>query len=217
MNKFLYEYSDNIFSQNGEDGINKKIFESIGVTSGILLEIGACDGFRYSNTANLWSKDENYKSILIESNRSFDLLSLESKYENVCCFYEKVDRENSLEKIIDRCKFDVDNDNFVLASIDVDGPDLEVTESLGKYKPKILILESNGCYIEKTNPNGLTISEWISWSEKNSYEFLGMSGFLGKHPGNMYFVRSDLKNNFKITKKNWKDRGILLPGGLAVE
>lgn len=217
MNKFLYEYSTDVFSQNGEDGINKEIFEHLGITSGIVLEIGACDGFLYSNTANLWSKNDNYKSILIESKESFNLLSLESKYENVNCFIAKVNRENSLEKIIDGCKFDVNNENFVLASIDVDGPDLEVTESLGKYKPKVLILESNGCYIEKTNPNGVTIFEWISWAEENSYEFIGMSGFLGKHPGNMYFVRKDLKKYFKITKKDWKHRGILLFGGVILK
>ena len=175
MNKFLYEYSIDVFSQNGEDGINKEIFEHLSITSGIVLEIGACDGFLYSNTANLWSKNENYKSILIESKESFNLLSLESKYENVNCFNAKVNRENSLEKIID------------------------------------------GCYIEKTNPNGVTIFEWISWAEENLYEFIGMSGFLGKHPGNMYFVRKDLKKYFEITKKDWKHRGILLSGGVILE
>ena len=29
MNKFLYEYSIDVFSQNGEDGINKEIFEHL--------------------------------------------------------------------------------------------------------------------------------------------------------------------------------------------
>jgi hypothetical protein len=39
MNKFLYEYSIDVFSQNGEDGINKEIFEHLSITSGIVLEI----------------------------------------------------------------------------------------------------------------------------------------------------------------------------------
>ena len=35
-----------------------------------------------------------------------------------------ISSSNTLEDIIDNCKFDVDEDNFVLASIDVDGDDL---------------------------------------------------------------------------------------------
>ena len=49
-----------------------------------------------------------------------------------------------MEDVISKCKFDVNEDNFVLASIDVDGDDLNVARSLGKYKPIILIVEPNG-------------------------------------------------------------------------
>jgi len=226
MNKFLYEYSSNVFSQNGEDGINQEIFKLLGITSGVTLEIGACDGFHCSNTANLWSKNENFKSILIESNNTFwdpissgNLKEVEKKYQNVQCFHTTVTKENSLEKIIDESKFEVTEDNFVLCSIDVDGSDMIVAESLGKYKPKVLILEPNGCFIEKTNPIGTTILEWITWAENTPYEFIGMSGILDKEPGNMYFIREDLKDNFKVTEDEWKYRGILVtkgkkPGGM---
>ena len=65
MEKRLYEYSSNVFSQFGEDGITKNILEFLNIDSGIVLEIGAWNGFYLSNTANLWSKNENFKAILL--------------------------------------------------------------------------------------------------------------------------------------------------------
>lgn len=217
MNDFLYTYGENIFSQNGEDGINQKLFQYLEIKSGVVLEIGAWDGFHCSNCANFWSKDKNFKAVLIESTNRLNKNNLELEYENIECFNELVGSENSLESILDKSKFKVTNSNFVLASIDVDGPDLEVTESLGKYKPKILILEPNGDIIEKRNPEGVSLKEWIDWSEKNGYSFIGMSGFVGQFSGNLYFVRDDLKDKFPITKLDWDKRGILKGGGIVYE
>lgn len=217
MNDFLYFYGENEYSQNGEDGINRKLFEYLKIKSGVVLDIGAWDGFHFSNCANLWSNNKNFKAILIESTNRLNKNHLESEYENIECFNELVSIENSLENIINKSKFKVTNLNFVLASIDVDGPDLEVVESLGKYKPKILILEPNGDIIHKKNPVGVTVKEWIDWSEKNGYSFIGMSGVVGKFSGNLYFVRDDLKYKFPITKFDWDKRGVLKEGGIVYE
>jgi hypothetical protein len=210
MDELLYEYGYDVFSSCGEDGINQKLFEHLKIKSGIVLEIGAWDGFYCSNCANVWSKDKNFKGILVEATNRLNKENLESQYENIECFNVRVDNENTLEKIIDDSKFEVKNSNFVLCSIDVDGPDLEVVNSLGKYKPKILILECNGCFVEKTNPIGMTMQEWVCWGNENNYEFIGMSGVVDKYAGNMYFIRSDLKKKFKVTNLDWKKRGILL-------
>ena len=43
MNDFLYTYSEDSYSENGEDGINKKILEHLGISEGVILEIGAWD------------------------------------------------------------------------------------------------------------------------------------------------------------------------------
>ena len=122
--------------------------------------------------------------------------------------------ENTLEKIIDGSKFEVTNENFVLASIDVDGDDLNVCKSLGKYKPIILIVEPNGNLIEKINPEGWTIKELVDWGSDFGYEFIGTSGHVGKHSGNVYLIREDYKDKFDICKKPWLERGILLPEGI---
>ena len=151
MIDFLYNYAKNIYSANGEDGINQKIIDHLNIKNGVVLEIGAWDGFFDSNCANLWS-DGSHNGILIEATNRLDIEKLERKYDNINCFIEMITSDNTLENIIDKCKFEVNNDNFVLASIDVDGDDLNVARSLGKYKPIILIIEPNGDVIEKQNP-----------------------------------------------------------------
>jgi len=213
MNDFLYTYSEDVYSDYGEDGINKKILEHLGINEGVVLEIGAWDGFFASNCANLWSKNKNYKGILIESTNRLDL-KLEEKFNNINCFIELVSIENTLEKIIDRCKFEVTNENFVLASIDVDGDDLNVARSLGKYKPIILIIEPNGDVIKKQNPNGSSIKELLDFGYDFGYDFIGMSGLVGRQSGNVYLVRNDYKSKFDICSKPWQQRGIILSEGV---
>ena len=122
--------------------------------------------------------------------------------------------ENTLEKIIDGSKFEVTNENFVLASIDVDGDDLNVCKSLGKYKPIILIVEPNGDVITKSNSNGSTIKALIDFGIDFGYDFMGMSGHVGRHSGNVYLIRNDYKDKFDICSKPWQQRGIILSEGV---
>ena len=61
MNDLLYNYRHDVFSDNGEDGINEAIFKYLNITEGVVLEIGAWDGFQSSICANLWSKNKNLK------------------------------------------------------------------------------------------------------------------------------------------------------------
>ena len=117
MNDFLYTYSSDVYSDNGEDGINKVILDHLGITEGVVLEIGAWDGFLSSNCANLWSKNNKFNAVLIESTNRLNK-NLEKQYDNIACFVELVSLDNSLEDIITKSKFEVTNDNFVLASIE---------------------------------------------------------------------------------------------------
>ena len=213
MEKRLYEYSSNVFSQFGEDGITKNILEFLNIDSGIVLEIGAWNGFYLSNTANLWSKNKNFKAILLEAADTMNPEELNNKYPNVDSFKVFASSENSLEKLIDNCKFDVTNENFVLASIDIDGDDFNVTKSLGKYKPIILIVEPNGNVVERenwVNPNGATVKELVDLGLEMGYDFIGMSGTPNVLSGNVYLIRKDFSDLFPITKLPWDERGIRL-------
>jgi hypothetical protein len=216
MEKRLYEYSSNVFSQFGEDGITKNILEFLKIDSGIVLEIGAWDGFYLSNTANLWSKNENFKAILLEAEDTMNPEELNNKYPNVDSFKVFASSENGLEKLIDNCKFEVTNENFVLASIDIDGDDFNVTKSLGKYRPIILIVEPNGNVVERenwVNPTGATVKELVDLGLEMGYDFIGMSGTPDVLSGNVYLIRKDFSDLFPITKLPWDERGILRYGG----
>jgi hypothetical protein len=216
MEKRLYEYSSNVFSQFGEDGITKNILEFLNIDSGVVLEIGAWDGFYLSNTANLWSKNENFKAILLEAADTMNPEELNNKYPNVDSFKVFASSENGLEKLIDNCKFDVTNENFVLASIDIDGDDFNVTKSLGKYRPIILIVEPNGNVVERenwVNPSGATVKELVDLGLEMGYDFIGMSGTPDVLSGNVYLIRKDFSDLFPITKLPWDERGILRYGG----
>ena len=205
MIDLLYNHSSNVYSANGEDGINEYILKHLELDSGVVLEIGAWDGFFDSNCANLWSNG-SYNGILIEATSKLNIDDLESRYDNINCYRELISSSNTLEDVIDKCKFDVNEDNFVLASIDVDGDDLNVARSLGKYKPIIIILESEGTIT--------SIKEVIDFSDNLGYQFIGMSGYPGRHMGNLYFVRNDYEDRFDICKESWKKRGIILSEGL---
>ena len=233
MMEFLYNHSKNVYSQHGEDGINKFLFEYLNITEGCMLEIGAWDGFYLSNTANLWSNSKHYKSILIEPfinhkgppKPRLDKEKLELEYENVHCFVEAASPNNTLESIINRSnrnelnKFEVTNDNFVLASIDIDGDDLVVTRSLGRYKPIILIIEPNGGIYDRKyhNQPGSTVNELVEFGEEIGYELIGQSGELHRAQGNCYFIRNDFKSKFDICKNHWTERGLLLEDGVPIE
>ena len=192
-----------------------------------MLEIGAWDGFYLSNTANLWSNSKHYKSILIEPfinhkgppKPRLDKEKLEIHYDNVDCFVEAASLTNTLESIINRSKFEVTNDNFVLASIDIDGDDLVVTRSLGRYKPIILIIEPNGGIYDRKyhNQPGSTVNELVEFGEEIGYELIGMSGELHRESGNLYFIRNDFKSKFDICKNHWTERGLLLEDGVPIE
>jgi len=211
MNKFLFEHYSNIYSDNGEDGINDYLLNLINIKSGVLLEIGAWDGFLSSNTAALWSKNKNFKSILFEIDETkLNKSSLESRYSNVECFVSPISINNRLADFISASKFKVTNKNFVLASIDVDGDDLNVFKSLGHYRPIILIVEPNGNIFEKTNPEGVTAAEWNEHLETEGYSFIGSSGKLNHSAGNLYFIRKDYSSFFESSlDKEWFNRGLL--------
>ena len=225
--EFLYNHAENKYSQHGEDGINKFLFEYLNITEGCMLEIGAWDGFYLSNTANLWSNSKHYKSILIEPfinhkgppTPRLNKEKLETEYDNVHCFVEAASPNNTLESIINRSKFEVTNDNFVLASIDIDGDDLVVAKSLGRYKPIILIIEPNGGIYDRKyhNQPGSTVSELVEFGEEIGYELIGQSGELHRAQGNCYFIRNDFKSKFDICKNHWTERGLLLEHGLPIE
>jgi len=139
----LSQWGSNVHSQFGEDGIIQKIFEVIGTGSKIAVEFGAADGFNCSNTANLWSKDPDWKGVLIEADpRLIDSLKANTASYNCIPLHRKIglNGPDSIESILQEIGIGNDID---LLSIDIDGNDYYVLMSLDRLRPRILICEYN--------------------------------------------------------------------------
>lgn len=139
----LIDFSYNHYSQFGEDGIVKKIFEIIGTQSMRAIEFGAWDGFHFSNSAALWSTDSSWQGILIEGDTSrFHQLKTNTLLFNVIALNEWVGigTHDSLEAILKKhsLPFEVD-----LLSIDIDGNDYHIFASLNTLRPRLIICEYN--------------------------------------------------------------------------
>jgi hypothetical protein len=140
-NNKLSVHAKNIHSQHGEDGIIEMIFELIGTTSRVCIEFGAWDGFHLSNTANLWM--HGWKGVLIEGVTSrYEELKQNVKDYDCLCLNAFVTRAglNSLDAIATRSGIGPDVD---LLSIDIDGDDYYIFESLEWLRPRVIICEYN--------------------------------------------------------------------------
>ena len=145
----LVDFSSNVYSQFGEDGVIRKIFEIIGIKSKVCVEFGAWDGFHLSNTANLWTK--SWKGVLIEGNKKrFRCLVENVKAYDCICIQSFVDSkgESSLESLLVMHGITTTID---LLSIDIDGNDYYIFESLREIRPRVIICEYNPTILQKLN------------------------------------------------------------------
>ena len=205
----LFQYSSNIYSQNGEDGIVSVILKRLNLEQEKLwcVEFGAWDGKFLSNTFALVERN-NWYAIYIEGDkkRYDDLLETAQQYKNITSINKFVESDkfhkNSLDNILSSTKLPID---YELLSIDIDSYDLAIFNDY-QGKPKIVIIE-----IESSIRPGI-----LQWH--NGEHFIGNSfsstlkvaqdkGYtLVCHTGNMIFVRNDL-----IPKLNLNESTIKYP------
>ena len=136
-------YKKNTFSQFGEDGIIEEIFKRLSdVSDKRCCEFGAWDGKFLSNTCNLIT-NHNYEAILIEADKKrFDELNINFPDKKIIKINKFVNfsGENSLDNILENTSF---NKDFDFLSIDIDGCDYWIFESLSKFTPKVICIEFN--------------------------------------------------------------------------
>ena len=165
----LGQYSRNEYSQHGEDGIIERLLELISQNSDLdkwCVEFGAWDGVYLSNTCNL-IKRADYNAVLIEGNAK--------KYEELCDNFPQVSvrkfnrfvslaGKDSLDSILSET--DIPS-NFDFLSIDIDGCDYHIFDSLEHYIPKTICVEFN-----PTIPNSIEfVQDQIFYSRSESKEF----------------------------------------------
>lgn len=137
----LLGFATNRYSQFGEDGIIEKIFSLIGPKSRVCVEFGAWDGFHLSNTANLWT--QGWKGVLIEGHRKrYQALIANVRHYDCVCInaYVASTGSNRIEALLDRAGIVGGID---LLSIDIDGDEYYILQSLEKLRPRVIICEYN--------------------------------------------------------------------------
>ena len=192
----LTDYRSNVYSQFGEDGIIEKIFELIGTHSKLCVEFGAWDGFHLSNTANLWTKD--WKGVLIEGNSSrFKRLQDNVRdHDCICiCAYVLSSGESALESLLEKANI---TEQIDLLSIDIDGNDYYIFESLENIRPRVVICEHNptipaelDLVAEENNYFGCSVSALNRIANEKGYKLIAVT------ETNSFFVLDEYEKFFE--------------------
>lgn len=145
-NRNFNSFRMNVTSQFGEDGIIGELLLRLNGPDATqprwCVEFGAWDGEHLSNTFNLIT-NKGYHAVLIEADKErFDQLCRNLPQDSVVKVNAFVALEGgfALDSILSRTSIPVD---FDVLSIDIDGNDYYILESLKIYHPKLVCIEFN--------------------------------------------------------------------------
>ena len=144
------------YSQNGEDGIIDFLISKIhpAVDADLIVDVGAWDGVYLSNSKN--QIDKGWAGLLIEAD-SIRAKGAQEQYldnQRVEVVEKFIGLQTPLHEIL---ATRLSQEKFLLLSIDIDGDDLAVFESVGHFRPLIVVIEFNPeipNHIEFRNPPG---------------------------------------------------------------
>jgi hypothetical protein len=202
-NIFYRTYGQNIYSQNGEDGIIEELLKRLDIKNGWVCEFGAWDGKHLSNTFNLVQKGFNAVFIEGDSEKYPDLLKTVKEYPNIIplnSYVEYNDTENSLDNLLRKTNIPSD---FDILSIDIDSYDYQVWKSVKLYKPKIVIIEIDSSVSSNNSYHIHDGEKYFSTGFKPTYDLAIEKGYtFVLHTGNMFFIRNDLFSKLNIHYDN---------------
>lgn len=201
MSNDLLTYRRNSTSEHGEDGIIERIFNIIGEESRWCVELGALNGVHGSNVWSLVQK-RGWSGVLIEAdNTQFERLQKEyAYYSNVHCInaYVSFEGEQSLDNIFSQTPLPR---TFDLFSLDIDGNDYHLWESLNKYRPRVMVVEFNPsipnsiAFVQPRDMRvfqGSSLRSLIELGKQKGYELVAAN------ETNAFFVLQDLFPKFGI-------------------
>ncbi|WP_155986120.1 hypothetical protein [Thioalkalivibrio sp. AKL10] len=139
----LLAFRRDVTSQNGEDGIIEEIFSIIGSGEKFCVELGAWDGKHLSNCFNL-VENHRWSCLFIEANagKFSSLKKNHGENERVACLNAFVGFKGA-ETLDSLMKGAGVPSNFDLLSIDLDGIDYFVWESVVEFSPRVVVVEFN--------------------------------------------------------------------------
>lgn len=201
-NSDLLAYGSNVMSEHGEDGVLKRIFEIIGTGSRSCVELGALNGVHGSNVWQLIKK-EGWGGVLIEADQTyFEKLQKEfAEMPSVECVNAFVSFEGlqSLDSIFTATSLPKEFDIF---SLDIDGNEYHLWDSLHVYRPRVMLVEFN-----PTIPNDTV---FIQPRDMKVFQGSSLRAFveLGKRKG-YELVAANETNAFFVLKELFPKFGII--------
>ena len=138
----LIPYGYKMYSRNEEDGLIKEIFNRIGVTNKIFIEIGVGDGLENNTLALLF---EDWEGLWIEGSQD--------NVDKIKNGFKKTIEKGLLQvtqsfvtnnNINETISSHLEEKNVDLLSIDIDGNDYHIFNSISCITPRVLVIEYNG-------------------------------------------------------------------------
>lgn len=206
----LFDVEFKVFSQFGEDGILQYLISKIDVPikSQTFVEFGV-ESYREANTLLLLLKD-NWSGLIIDGSES-NMASVKSSTlywrHNLKTVARFIDRDN-INKIISDAGF---KEEIGLLSVDIDGNDYWVWESITCVKPIIFVSEYNSVFGQTSTVStpydpsfqrnkahfsnlywGCSLGALVHVGRKKGYTLVGSN----KAGNNAFFVRNDHAHHF---------------------
>jgi hypothetical protein len=201
---WLLEYAANTHSQMGEDGIIAKILSLLPETDRWCVEFGAWDGIHLSNVRRL-IEQEGYSAVLIEGDsQKFAALSRNyagNDHVKTLEAFVGFNAEDGLDRILSAHRLPR---NFDVLSIDIDGNDYHVWQSIQEFRPKVVCVEFNPAiptevhFVQARDPRvsqGCSLLALTQLARSKGYELVSVLSFNALFVEHAYFPRFGIANN----------------------
>ena len=203
------------YSQSDEDGLLMEILNRLEIKKGNFLEIGVCglnsNNGTENNTVILLMMD--WKGVWIDSADLDINLSDNSKLKFIKKFLNKDNCSSVLNEVVEKSK--IEKKKFNVISVDIDGNDFYITESILKngFEPDCFIVEYNAKfpppiiynmpykenYVWKGgDEQGSSIQFWVNFFQKYNYQLV-CCNITGT---NAFFVNTKHMDKFRDIPKN---------------
>lgn len=189
------KWDKKVFSQNGEDGIIERIFESIGTTNKYYVEFGVEDGTE-CNTRHL-RENKGWSGLMMDGGYENQKINLQKEFiyaDNICDLFRKYD----VPKKFDFLSTDIDyNDFYVLNEILKCGfrPRVicsEYNAFLGAKDDKVVVYDPDMMW-DRTKYFGASITAFANLFRSHGYSIV-MGTSIGV---NIFAIDDSISHQFK--------------------
>ena len=185
----IQDFEFKVFSQFGEDGIIQYLVNNVEIINKTFIEFGVGDF--YESNCRYLLQNNNWSGFIIDSSaeniQKIKDSSFFWKYE-LECVAQFITKEN-INQILSQSNF---NKDLGILSIDIDGNDYFILQSITTFNPRIIICEFNSIFGMRP----------ITCPYKDNFNRTEA------HFSNLYFGASLTALNYLATQKNYSLVGV---------